>query len=262
MVTHGEPARRQLIERGRGLAVVLLHGFPLDGRIWEDQVEGLSDAYRVIVPDLPGFGRSGSSNCATLRDHAAALHALLEAAGALPCVLGGLSMGGYIALAFARLYPNDLKGLMFVDTKASADDTTARAGREKMIATVRADGSKAIAEAMLPKMLTAHTIAADPSLTMRVRAIMESQSGTTIEIALRALRDRPDHTDFLPSIAVPTLVVVGDSDPIISIAVAQAMSDAIPKSTLAVIKGSSHLSSMEQPAQVTLAMRRFLDGVV
>src|SRR4051794_15232486 len=104
-------------ERGKGLPLVLLHGFPLDGRVWDEQLADLSARCRVVAPDLRGFGRSRSETPFTIESLADDVHALLTAIGALPCVLGGLSMGGYVSLAYAKKYPADLRGLVPVDTR-------------------------------------------------------------------------------------------------------------------------------------------------
>src|SRR5690348_16224827 len=102
-------------EHGSGLPVVLLHGFPLDGRIWKSQIGNLSKQYRVIAPDLRGFGQSKSNTPFTMKSLAQDICYLLRAIDATPCVLGGLSMGGYVALAFAKEYQSDLRGLMLID---------------------------------------------------------------------------------------------------------------------------------------------------
>ncbi len=153
-------------ERGRGLPLVLVHGFPLDNRIWESQLAALSDQYRVIAPDLPGFGKSQPSpkNPFTMESLADTLHAFLTQIKATPCALAGLSMGGYMAFAYERKYPTTLKAFILVDTKAEADTTEGKAGRNKMIETVRTQGPPAIAAAMMPKMLSAESQQNRPQL--------------------------------------------------------------------------------------------------
>jgi len=245
-------------ERGRGLPLVLVHGFPLDNRIWESQVANLSDKYRVIAPDLPGFGKSQPPRPFTMESLADALHAFLTQIKALPCALAGLSMGGYMSFAYERKYPIDLKALILVDTKAEADTPDGKAGRNKMIETVRTSGSPAIAAAMLPKMLSPQTLQSRPQLVQQVKSIMESCPPQTIEYALAAMRDRNDYRDCCPSVALPTLILVGDADVITPPAVAESMHKDIPHSKLVIIKGAGHLSPMEQPEQVNQAIRQFL----
>jgi len=245
-------------ERGRGLPLVLVHGFPLDNRIWEAQLSALSDKYRVIAPDLPGFGKSQPPKPFTMESLADSLHAFLSQIKALPFALAGLSMGGYMSFAYERKYPTDLKALILVDTKAEADTPDGKTGRNKMIETARTSGSPAIAAAMMPKMLSPQSLQSRPQLVQQVKTIMEACPAQTIEYALAAMRDRNDFRDCCPSVAIPTLIIVGDADAITPPAVAESMNKSIPHSKLNLIKGAGHLSTMEQPEQVNQAMRQFL----
>jgi pimeloyl-ACP methyl ester carboxylesterase len=245
-------------ETGQGKpTIVLLHGFPLDARVWKAQRDELSKNYRVITPDLRGFGKSPSADSFTMESIADDVHALLADMGALPVVLGGLSMGGYAALAYAKKYPTDLKGLLLIDTRAEADTPDGREGRQKMIELTRTKGSSAVAEAMMPKMLAADTPAKQPQVARELRTIMESQPPRTIENALAAMRDRPDYRKDLPSIAVRTLILVGESDSITPPAMAETLNKNIPNSQLVTIKNAGHMSPMEQPQQVNDAIRAF-----
>src|SRR5437870_4244544 len=128
-------------QAGRGLPLALLHGFPLDSRVWAKQRAALADQCRVITPDLRGFGKSTSDQPFSIESQADDVHAWLKQIGALPGVLGGLSMGGYVALACAKKYPADLRGLILIDTKADADTPDGKQAREKMIDLVRQKGS-------------------------------------------------------------------------------------------------------------------------
>src|ERR1043165_1650122 len=120
-------------EAGQGTPLVLLHGFPLDNRVWTQQRTALADRFRVITPDLRGFGKSPSIAPFTMESLADDVHALLQAIGALPCIIGGLSMGGYVCLEFVRKHPASVKGLMLIDTRAEGDSPEGKQGREKMI---------------------------------------------------------------------------------------------------------------------------------
>ena len=249
-------------EHGSGTPVVLLHGFPLDSRMWEAQVTALAAAgHRVIAPDLPGFGQSRSDRPFTLESLADDIHALLAAVGALPCALAALSMGGYVALAYAKKYPADLRALMLVDTKAEADTAEGKQGRDKMIELVRKEGSRAIADQMMPKMLAKDAAEQRPQTAQALRKIMEACPPKTIEHALGAMRDRPDRSGELSSIKVPTLVVVGDADAITPPGVAESMAQKIPGAQLVTIRGAGHMSPMEQPEQVNRALKSFLERV-
>lgn len=248
-------------ERGSGTPLVLLHGFPLDSRVWRGQVEELSSRCRVITPDLRGFGRSPSDAPFTLESQAEDVRALLATIKALPCVLGGLSMGGYITLAFARKYLADLRGVMLVDTKAEPDTEEGKQGRMKMVELARSKGSPAVAEQMMPKMLNPETGTSRPQVQRELREIMEACPAKTIEHALLAMRDRPDSTDVLATIAVPSLVIVGEADAITPPPVAEAMVKRLPKGKLAIIRGAGHMAPMEQAGQVNRVMREFMDEV-
>jgi len=170
-------------------------------------------------------------------------------------------MGGYVALAYARKYPADLLALILVDTRAEADTPEGKQGRQKMIDLARASGSSAVADQMMPKMTAPGLEQRRPEVASRLRTIMNACPPKTIEHALAAMRDRPDLTGFLPSIKVPTLVIVGESDAITPVASAEAMQKAIPNAKLTVIKEAGHMSPMEQPTQVNHAIRAFLNEV-
>jgi 3-oxoadipate enol-lactonase len=249
------------VDAGSGPAIVLLHGYPLDHHIWMGQTEALAAENRLIVSDFPGFGGNPSTSPFTIESLADGIHFMLTKRRALPCVLCGFSMGGYVALAFARKYSKDLRGLILIDTRADADSPQAREGRAKAIELAKTEGSPAIAAQMLPKLLAEGAVAARPELARQVRKIMEACPSLTIQNALAAMRDRADSTDLLKQIAVPTLVIVGESDSITPPPVAEAMHAAIAGSQLAIIRGAGHLTPMEQPEQVNQAILRFLKEV-
>jgi 3-oxoadipate enol-lactonase len=248
-------------ERGQGQPVVLIHGFPLDGRIWEAQMAALSDRWRVIVPDLPGFGKSQLVRPFTIDSLAHDMHELLGRIGALPCVFGGLSMGGYVSFAFGTKFLHDMKGLMLVDTKCEADTSEGKQNRLKMIETAKSGGAKAVADQMMPKMIAPAVAQSKPQVAKRLREIMESVSVAAIEYASLAMRDRKDYRSELPSIAAPTLIVVGQEDAFAPPAVAQSMQRDMPKAQLAIIPDAGHMAPMEQPEAVNQVMREFLSQI-
>jgi 3-oxoadipate enol-lactonase len=239
--------------------VVLLHAFPLCREMWAAQ-RGLADRFRVVTPDLFGFGNSPvPAGGWTVDSMADALAGFLPGIGIEePVVLGGLSMGGYVALAFARKYPNRLRGLILADTKAEADTAEAKANRDKMIAFARQNTAAAVVEQMLPKLLGEFTRANRPPVVAEVRRIGSAQSVDGVTAALAALRDRPDATPGLAAIRVPTLVVVGAEDVLTPPDGARAMAAAIPGAAFEVIPTAGHLSSLECPAEFTTAVRMFL----
>jgi pimeloyl-ACP methyl ester carboxylesterase len=249
-------------DAGDGLAIVLLHGFPHDRSLWAQQRASLSARARVIVPDLPGFGASPVSGAPPSVDaYADAVIDLLDHLGINRAVIGGLSMGGYIAMAIWRRYPDRVCGLVLCDTKATADADAAREARGAAMATIARDGVPAFAEAQLTKMVGATTHNTRPPIVDLLRAMMQRQSAAGMTWALAALRDRPDSRATLGSITVPTLVIVGDEDVLTPLADAQAMMDLLPAAAnprLEIITGAGHASCVERPAAVTLAITEFL----
>jgi pimeloyl-ACP methyl ester carboxylesterase len=247
-------------DRGSGLPLVLVHGFPVDCRMWEAQVAELSGRCRAIAPDLRGFGRSIASDPFTIELLADDLHALLVELDATRCVLGGFSMGGYVVLAYLVKYLADLRGLILVDTKAEADTPQQKEGRAKMAELARKRGAEAIADEMVPKQLSEETPRKRPAVATALHRLMEQCPPATIEHALLAMRDRPDRSGAVSSIKAPTLIVVGENDAITPPATARAMHQRIAGSELEVIRGAGHMSPMEQPAQVNRAIARFLQS--
>jgi pimeloyl-ACP methyl ester carboxylesterase len=241
--------------------LVLLHGFPFGSAMWRAQLDALGRAWRVVAPDFRGFGKSSEKGPFTIEQLADDAHALIEQLNLGKVVLGGLSMGGYVALAFSKKYPASLRGLILLDTKAEADGAEARENRDRMIAIAREKGARPIAEAMLGKLIPEESAKRRPQLGRDLRLMMEATRPETIAHALAAMRDRPDQTASLASIAVPTLIVVGEKDAITPPDVARAMHEKIPHSQLKVVTGAGHMSPVEQPEQVNAAIEQFLGGI-
>ncbi len=248
---------------GDGPAVVLLHAFPLARTMWRPQVEALQGEYRVITPDLRGFGGSrgfaDAPSVETMADDVAGLLDELKVPG--PVVLGGLSMGGYVALAFARRHPARLRGLVLADTKADPDDAEGRANRDRLIAFAQNNTARAVIDQMLPKLLGADTTARRPEVVEEVRAIASRQTVAGIVGALKGLRDRPDANPDLGAVAVPTLVLVGRDDTLTPPAKSEEMAARIPNARLVVLDGAGHLSNLEQPERFNAALRSFLQSL-
>jgi pimeloyl-ACP methyl ester carboxylesterase len=244
-------------ERGTGTPLVLLHAFPLDHRLYQRQTEDLSKDYRVICPDLPGFGRTPWTGPITIPWYADQVHALLKEIGALPCILGGCSMGGYATFAFERECPTDVLGVILIDTRAEGDGPDQRRNRDKLIEMVDRHGPAAVADAMIPKMLADQSKKDHPELEAQIRSIALRAPAATLKNALAALRDRPDVTEFLPSVASPALVIVGAEDQITPPAAAEQIAAGIRHATLEVIPGAGHLAPIEAPEAVNAAIRRF-----
>ncbi len=245
--------------RGDGPALLFVHGFPLDRTLWAHQVATLA-GWRRIAPDLRGMGMSDVPRDGyTIAAYADDLVRLLDRLQAKQAVVVGLSMGGYVAFDLVRRYRDRVAGLVLVDTRAEADGADGRAGRDTMIALARAEGSRAVAERMLPRVLGRTTQRTQPVLVEQVREMMARAPAAGVIGALGAMRDRPDATPLLPAIAIPTLVVVGQEDEMTPPSAARALADAIPSAALTIIPSAGHLSPLEAPTAVSRVLAEFLE---
>jgi pimeloyl-ACP methyl ester carboxylesterase len=244
---------------GQGKPVVLLHAFPLARAMWRPQVEALAGACRLILPDLPGFGDSPLGSAPSVETMADAVAELLDAKGIRePVILGGLSMGGYVAFAFVRQHAGRLRGLILADTRAEPDDETAKANRDKMIGFASTNPASAVIEQMLPRLLGQRTMKENSAVVDEVRRIGSAQRPAGIIAALQGLRNRPDSTPTLAQVAVPALVIVGEDDVLTPPALSKDMAARLARSTLVVIEKAGHLSNLEQPAAFNAAVKVFL----
>jgi 3-oxoadipate enol-lactonase len=241
--------------------LLLVHGFPLDRRLWAAQASALATMTRVITPDLRGHGKSAIvPGPFTMDQHADDLAALLDYLKIRRAVVAGLSMGAYVAFAFWRRYPERVRGLILADTRAEPDSAAARAGRDAALAKVQQTGAAAYADEMLPRLLAPDSLA-DGKIVGAARKMMAEQPAAGIIGALGGLRDRADSRVTLPTITVPTLVIAGDADVITPPADAQAMAAAIPGARFVVIPKAGHLSPLENPRAFNAAVRVFLRGL-
>jgi pimeloyl-ACP methyl ester carboxylesterase len=250
------------LDQGSGPGVVLIHAFPQDSSMWRDQTAALADRFRVIAPDLPGCGGSAVSAGLTIDSVADVVAELLDHLGMNErVVVGGLSMGGYATLAFARLYPQRVRALILADTKADPDDETGRANRDRMIQLVSDKGPRAVVDDLLPKVLAPATIGDKPDVVRQVRETAGRQPADGLVTALRALRDRPDARPGLAHISFPTLVLVGEQDVVTPPDKARELAAAIPNARLVIIPEAGHLSNLENPVAFTNAVRDFLTAL-
>jgi pimeloyl-ACP methyl ester carboxylesterase len=250
-------------EQGSGRPVLFVHGYPLNRRIWQPQVEGLAGEARALALDLRGHGESeiapGPYGMDLLADDCAAF---LDATGvSQPVALCGLSMGGYVAMAFSRRHAGRLAGLVLTATRAGPDTPEAKANRQKAAELAREEGPLAIAESMLPKMLSPKTYDRKPDLVEAVRKIMISTPVEAIRGDLLGMMERPDSLPGLGQLRVPTLILHGADDQIIPVSEAEAMQAAIQGAGLQVIPNAGHLLNLEQPEMFTHALRSFLQSI-
>ena len=216
--------------------ILWIHGFPLTSAIFEKQL--VLEGVQHIAPDLPAEATS-------VDDYAKFLVEELDRRGVDRATFAGFSMGGYISFAAWRLFRERVAGLILIDTRETADTEEARKGRLESIEKIKAQGTAPIIETMLPKMLTKNAPAA---MRARVREIMESVSADAAIAALRAMASRPDSSELLPTIDVPTLIVVGEEDTITPVADAERMASKIRGAQLVKIPNAAHMSNFEQAA--------------
>jgi 3-oxoadipate enol-lactonase len=247
-------------DKGKGLPVVMLHGFPHDRSLWSQQRIALSTRVRCIVPDLRGFGESSADGPFTMDQYADDVVALLDHLELSQAVVCGLSMGGYVAMAMWRRHAERIRAMVLCDTRATPDTDEARAKRDELIALVRKEGARAVAERQLKGMLGATTHDTRPHVVAQMRAMMERQPVEGIAGALAALRDRPDSRPTVASISVPTLVVVGEEDTLTPVADAEALIDLLPSAHARFerIAHAGHASCVERPAAVSHVLAEFL----
>lgn len=253
-------ATLNVVEAGSGPILLLVHGFPLDHSMWQHQLETLSDTYRVIAPDLRGFGAStGATDTITMEQLADDMAELLDELDIRePITFCGLSMGGYVAWQFWKRHANRLSHLILCDTRAAADTEEGARGRLGMAQRVLDEGTAIIAEAMLPKLFAEKTAREQPDPVEATRRVMLATAPNTVAGALRGMSKRADMTLELPKIGVPTLVICGEQDVIVPVAEMRSIAKALPNATFVEIPDSGHMAPLEDPQTVNAAIRKFL----
>jgi len=240
--------------------MVLVHAFPLAASMWEPQLREPPTGWRLLAPDLRGFGGSSDVDAQnpSIADYAMDVIDLLRELNVSRAVIAGLSMGGYVSLALLREARGVIRALVLADTRAAADTLEGRANRRSTLALVDREGSSGVAREMPAKMLGSTSREHRPDLEASIRRIIKQQSPLAIRGAVVRLMERPDSSPLLPSIDVPCLVLVGDEDTITPPEEVRRMAEAIPSAELAVITGAGHLSNLEQPARFGAAVSTFL----
>lgn len=184
--------------------------------------------------------------------------ALLDRLNITAATIGGLSMGGYVALAFSRLFPSRVQSLVLAATRASADNEEAKKNRAVQAEKARTEGMEGIADTMLPKLLTPETVAKRPEVVKHVRGMMASTSPEGAVAALQGMALRQNQTSFLPQIKAPTLILVGREDVITPVADSELMHSEISGSQLRVIENAGHVVNLERPEEFNRTLLEFL----
>jgi pimeloyl-ACP methyl ester carboxylesterase len=250
-------------DEGKGPAVVMLHPFPLNRRAWDEQMAALKDRFRVVAIDFRGFGESEPPGSPYSVDEMASdVRELMRSLSIDKAVLVGLSMGGYVSLAFYRQYKDAVAAMVLADTRASADLPEARSRRLESAARVEQSGTAAAVEELIPRLVGEQTLRSRLDVVERVRRLAQATSAAGFAAAQRAMADRADSTPMLSGITCPVIFVAGDQDTITPPSEAEAMQEKTPGAQLRIIQGAGHLSNMERPAIFNDALAEFLESVV
>jgi len=245
-------------EYGSGTPIVLLHGFPFSNTIWQPQ-QPLAHEYRMITPDLRGHGKSpapeGVYEMEILADD---VLALLDSLNISQAVIMGHSMGGYVTLAMWRKAPERFLALGLISSQASAASKDTRQTRYASVEKIFAEGNAAFVNGMLPRLLAPGT-ASDESYTEALRTIMLGTPINGLVGSLKGMAQRPDSTELLPGINVPSLLLCGERDVIIPMKKSETMAELIPVVTLMTVEDAGHMPMLEQPSATTTALRKFLN---
>jgi pimeloyl-ACP methyl ester carboxylesterase len=255
-------------DTGQGRPLVLLHAFPLSADMWQPQLEAPPPGWRLIAPDLRGFGGTArdlslpagrrEAPATAIDDYAGDVLELLDALELERAVIGGLSMGGYVAFGVVGRAPERVEALVLADTRSEADSEDARANRVAMLETIGRDGPRGVADAMLPRLLGATTRATRPEVVQEVRRLIEANGPAGLADAVRCMMGRPDATPLAAGLACPALVVVGREDVVTPVALHEELCARMRQASLVVIERAGHLSSLEQPQPFGEALARFL----
>ena len=247
------------IQVGSGKPLVLLHAFPLSCSIWKNlrPPTGCS----LILPDFPGFGESPlAPKGLTLAEAAQGLENHLQQKGISgPIVLGGISMGGYWAMEYLRQFPQRVAKILFTSTRPGVDKPEGRQNRLNMADKVLQEGTEFLVKTMVPGLLGRTTLVEKPEVVDQVGQWIRATKPEAVALAQRAMADRRDQTDLLQGLKVPTLIVAGQEDTLISPTEAQAMAQAVSGSRLKVLERVGHLVPIEDPGGFQKIVNDFLD---
>lgn len=256
-------------QRGRGLPILFIHGYPLTNAMWQPQIEEFADLAMVIAPDLRCHGESLCEIDSDLGHYPLTMELfaddcmfLLDYLGInQPVVLCGLSMGGYVSFAFYKKFPERVAGLVLVATKAGPDTSETRSSRASAIQQVREYGIGSVADSMPAKLLSPNTIETRPEIVTQVREIILRNSPYAIIGDQLGMMKREDSTNVLSNIRVPTLILAGEDDVIIPRKETLEMHSAISGARLVILPEAGHLQNLEQSTQFNIELKDFIGAI-
>lgn len=246
-------------DEGFGTPLLLIHGFPLSSRIWKHQIEGLKADFRIIAPDLRGFGCSEAPSSGYSMDiYADDIAALMDNLGLESAVVCGMSMGGYVLLNLLDRYPERIRGACFMVTRGGADDEAGKERRSALAEEVMKSGVKVTADLFNKILFAPGTAESKPEIAAEVAAIMLGMKGEGVAGGILSMKERPDYSDRLAGFGVPSLVIGAEQDQAIPTEESLVLAERLPSASLCLIPEAGHMVMMEQPEAVNRALRGFL----
>ena len=250
-------------DNGSGPPLLLIHGFPLNRMMWRPQIEALTKAgYRVITPDLRGFGESRMTSAAVnMSSYADDIIALMDHLRIPQAVVGGMSMGGYVLLNLLERYPERVTAALFIVTRAGADDEAGKGKRTALAAATAAEGMNPVLEVFRNILFAPATLTDHPELVTEVSAWISATDPRGAAAGLIAMRERKDYLPLLGAIRQPTLVIGADQDQAIPSEQSRLLADGIADAKLTILQGGGHLVNLEQPEGFNAVLKEFLAGL-
>jgi len=250
-------------EHGKGKPIVLLHAFPLSNKMWQPQIDALlAEKCRLILPDLRGFGESHNfSDINKMSEMAQDIAELLDMLDIKRAIIGGLSMGGYVAFNFIKNFPEKTAALVLCDTNSAGDSEETREARFDLIEQVETEGAQALIDETLPKLICENTKQNKKELVKELEEMFRDVNPQAAIAALRGMAQRKDNSDLLNQISMPTLLIFGKEDKVTNLSTAENLSNKIPNSKLVIIEDAGHYSNLEQPEIFNKALTDFIKTI-
>jgi len=236
-------------DAGQGTPVVLIHGFPLCRKMWRPQIPALVAAgFRIITPDLRGYGETPTdSGPASMESYADDLIDLLDELNIEQAIFGGMSMGGYILLNLVERYPQRIKAVMYLVTRAAEDDPAAKERRQNLASEALTNGPQKIADTFEGVLFGSDTGQMRPELVTEVRQWMLATPPEGMAAGLLAMRARKDSINLLPGFDQPSLVIGAEQDLAVPLEHSEVLAKGLPRATLKIVQGAGHMANLEMP---------------